>query len=99
MFSAVELNPRRLRTHKSVLGIFHLNIRSIRYKIDDLFTIIQDYDIKTHLDHSIRNDNLHIDGFSSVIRIDRNSLGGGVMEHVSNTIHANRRSDLEPPSG
>ena len=37
-----------------------------------------------------------MDGFSSVIRFDRNSLGGGVMVHVSNTIYANRRSDLEP---
>ena len=95
MFSAVELNPGPLRTHKSVHNIFHLNIRSIRNKIDDLFTIIQDYDIKTHLDHSICNGNLHVDGFISVIRIDRNS----VMVHVSNTIHANRRSDLEPLSG
>lgn len=96
MFSAVELNPGPLRTHNSVLDILHMNIRSIRIrnKIDDLFTIIQDNDIKTHLDHSICNDNLHMDGFSSVIRIDRNS-----MVHVSNTIHANRRSDLEPLSG
>ena len=64
-----------------------------------IFTIIQDNDIKTHLGQSISNDNLHVYGFCSVIRIDRNSFGGGVMVYVSNTIHANRRSDLEPLSG
>ena len=46
--------------------------------------MIQDYDIRTHLDQSIRNDNLHtcMDGFSSVIRIDRNSFGGGIMVYA-----------------
>ena len=38
--SDVELNPGPLCTFISVLDIFHLNIRSKRNKIDDLFTTI-----------------------------------------------------------
>ena len=39
--SDVELNPGHLCTHNNVFEIFHLNIRSIRNKKDDLFTTIQ----------------------------------------------------------
>ena len=39
--SDVELNHGPLCTFISVLDIFHLNIRSKRNKIDDLFTTIQ----------------------------------------------------------
>ena len=56
----IETNPGP--SAESVLDIFHLNIRSLRNKIDSLNAIVSEYDIvcftETHLDNKIANDDI-----------------------------------------
>nr|XP_022287616.1 uncharacterized protein LOC111100237 isoform X1 [Crassostrea virginica]XP_022287617.1 uncharacterized protein LOC111100237 isoform X1 [Crassostrea virginica]XP_022287618.1 uncharacterized protein LOC111100237 isoform X1 [Crassostrea virginica] len=96
----VEVNPGP--TFENALDIIHLNIRSIRNKLDYLNTFIHDFDIacftETHLDSSILDDDLTLDGFTSIQRKDRNSFGGGVIIYLSSAVSAFRRKDLEPSS-
>jgi len=81
------------------INIIHLNIRSIRNKLSFLEDFIHDYEIlcftETHLDNSIPDDQLSFDGYSFLIRKDRNSFGGGVLMYFSDTLKVNRRYDLE----
>ena len=49
----------------------------------------------THLDISVSNDNLLLEGFNNIIRKDRNCFGGGII-YLSNNIRAIRRTDFEP---
>ena len=94
----IETNPGPCVENS--LDIVHINIRSIRNKIDSLLYLVQDFDIlcftETHLDTNISNDNLCIEGYNSCFRKDRNSYGGGVMIYIANAIRACRRYDLEP---
>ena len=80
--------------------IIHLNVRSIRNKIDSLNAIVSDFDIacftETHLDHKISDNDILLDGFDTIFRKDRNSYGGGVIIYTSNNIRSRRRIDLEP---
>ena len=96
----VEVNPGP--TFENALDIIHLNIRSIRNKLDYLNTFIHDFDIacftETHLDNSILDDDITLDGFTSIQRKDRNSFGGGVIIYLSSAVRAFRRKDLEPNS-
>ena len=81
------------------LDILHLNIRSIRHKLDFLKDISDDHDIlcfsETHLDQNIEMSEVFIDGFNEPFRKDRNSSGGGVLIYLSNHLVARRRADLE----
>lgn len=95
----VELNPGP--AYELVLDIIHLNIRSIRHKLDFLNTsFLHDFNIawftETHLDDNILDEELELDGFSSIYREDRNSFGGVVLIYLSNAVRAHRRVDLEP---
>jgi exonuclease III len=94
----IELNPGPM--YDRVIDIFHLNVRSIRNKIDDLYAIVHEFDIvcftETHLDKNVTDDQIKIDGFNCIFRKDRNCYGGGVLIYLSNPIQAIRRSDLEP---
>jgi len=69
------------------LSIFHLNARSIRNKINNIECLAHEYHIisisESHLDESVPNSELLIDGFFEPIRHDRNCFGGGVMIYVS----------------
>ena len=60
----IHPNPGQITDYVS---IFHLNIRSLRNKIAYLCDIASDYDIvcvtESHLDDSISNNDIHIDGF------------------------------------
>lgn len=71
----IETNPGP--TNESVVDIIHLNVRSIRNKIDSLNAIVSDFDIacftETHLDHKISNNDILLDGFDIIFRKDRNS--------------------------
>ena len=100
MSGDVEVNPGP--TFENALDIIHLNIRSIRNKLDYLNTFIHDFDIacftETHLDNSILDDDITLDGFTSIQRKDRNSFGGGVIIYLSSAVRAFRRKDLEPNS-
>ena len=86
-------------TSTSGINIMHLNIRSIRNKIDFLQTFTDDIDIlcltETHLDPSIPNESIKLDNFSKILRKDRNMFGGGVAIYINENIPVIRRSDLE----
>ena len=61
---------------------------------------MHDFDIvcfsETHLDNNITNEQINIEGFSQIIRKDRNCYGGGIAIYLSNSIQVRRRIDLEP---
>lgn len=63
------------------LKICHLNIRSLKDKVDILALELGNYDIitlsETWLDPSITNTDIHLPGFQNPIRNDRNRHGGG----------------------
>lgn len=96
----VETNPGPNTGTQYTLDIFHLNIRSIRNKIDSLLSLVTDFDVlcftESHLDSCITDQNLLIDGFNTIYRKDRNSFGGGIIIYVSNSLRVKRRTDLEP---
>lgn len=81
------------------LDILHLNIRSIRNKIDSLMYLVHDFDIlcftETHLDSNVLNENLFMEGFNNMFTKDRNCYRVGIMIFVSNFMMANHREDLE----
>ena len=76
----------------------HLNIYSLVSKIDELLLKHRLFDViclnETLCDTSISNDEICIDGFSTVRR-DRTRHGGGEAIYVSNDIHFTRRQNLE----
>ena len=56
----------------------------------DLYTIVHDFDkvcfSETHLDNNVTNEQINIEGFSQIIRKDRNCYGGGIAilsKHVA----------------
>ena len=93
----IHPNPGQITDYVS---IFHLNIRSLRNKIAYLCDIASDYDIvcvtESHLDDSISNDDIHIDGFyPNPFRLDRNAHGGGIVVYVSDNLMVHRLPHLE----
>ena len=83
------------------LSIFHLNIRSVRNKLDYIEDIAGEYDIicltETHLDDQIPTDDLLIAGFHEPFRLDRNFAGGGVLVYINDLLKVNRLTELEFP--
>ena len=81
------------------IKIMHLNIRSIRRKIDFLESFTDDVDIlcltETHLDPSIKDCDISITNFQQIHRKDRNSFGGGVIVYSSINLNIKRRLDIE----
>ena len=82
------------------LSIAHLNIRSIRNKLNYVTDHLSDFDImcftETHLDGNIANSDLIIDVHESCIyRKDLNSHSGGLLVYVSDKLVSKRRPDLE----
>ena len=86
------------------MTIFHLNIRSIRNKLDSILYLL-DHDIvcftETHLDDSINDDVLALPGYDVIIRKDRAGLGivlgGGIILYHKDYIQVDCRQDLELP--
>lgn len=93
----IETNPGP-SVEKS-LDLLHLNIRSIRNKIDSLMYLVHDFYIlcftETYLDSNASNENLFIEGFNNMFRKDCNCYGGGIKIFVSNLMTGNRRENLE----
>lgn len=93
----VELNPG---PHCN-LEISHLNVRSLRNKIDMIESELYDKDIlcltETHLTPNIPNSDININSFSNNIhRVDRKTgLGDGIIIYCKNTLNTKRREDLE----
>ena len=72
----------------------HLNINSIRNKIEDLKTLIaKNVDIlavsETKLDESFPTSQFLIDGFKKPFRYDRNTNGGGILVYFREKVPAN----------
>ena len=81
------------------LTILHLNVRSIRNKLDDICNYLEDCDIacfsETHLDYSISSGDIWIDNYHEPYRKDRNNRGGGLLVYIKSCLMAKRRTDLE----
>ena len=82
------------------LSIIHLNIRSIRNKIDYIKDSLADFDIlcftETHLNHAISNEELFIEGFQPVkFRKDVSPHSAGLLTYVGEGLIAAHRPDLE----
>ena len=95
----IELNPGP----KCNFKIAHLNIRSITApsRLDDVENLLLHYhnfDIlaltETHLDNTVTDNSLHINGYQ-FFRRDRNRNGGGVGIYIKETLQTKRRFDLE----
>ena len=90
----VEINPGPGYSDSSTcrdLSIFHINIRSIRNKLSQIYDDISDFDIlcftESHLDCNVTNTELMLDHFHSPFRRDRNSFGGGIIVYFSNHLY------------
>lgn len=96
MCGDIEPNPGPVHT----LDVLHLNVRSIRNKIQNLLYLAPDFDIlcftKFHLDSNVLDRDITIDGFGTIFRKDRNSSEGRVLLYVSDLLKVVIRSDLEP---
>ncbi|MCG8094922.1 MAG: endonuclease/exonuclease/phosphatase family protein [Candidatus Thiodiazotropha endolucinida] len=98
----IEKNPGPANSNSAnaELSILHLNIRSIRNKIDYIKDHFLDFDIlcftETHLDHQITNDTLLLsDTFNEPYRRDRTNHGGGLLVYINSQLNHSRRTDLE----
>ena len=93
--------PASSDSNGTSLDIFHLNARSIRNKLEDIYSIAEEYHIlcfsETHLDQSIDSSSLVLEGFGLPIRKDRSQHGGGVMIYISDVLVYKRRTELEDP--
>ena len=104
MFYCFTILPETNDTISGGLTIFHLNIRSIRNKLDSVLYLL-DHDIlcfnETHLDNYITDDVLAIPGYDVFIIKDRagigKGLGGGIILYHKDYIKVDRRQDLELP--
>lgn len=83
----------------SKLSFYHINICSLVNKIDEIALETEDFDIigitETHLDNSVKNDEIVIPNYYEPIRRDRNRYGGGVAIYIRKNISYKRRQDLE----
>ena len=94
----IETNPGPENVHE--LSILHLNIRSIRNKLDFILDNFSDFNIlcftETHLDANVSTDMLPLSNcYSTPYRKDRTNHGGGVMAYINSSLLHMRRLDLE----
>ena len=94
----VERNPGPIP--EQTLSVFHLNIRSIRNKIEYLKDNFTDFDIlcftETHLDIAVSYESLLISNcYSKPYRKDRNMHGGGLLMYINANLAHRRRPDLD----
>lgn len=86
---------------KKSLKVAHLNICSLRNKVNDVqdFIVLNSVHIlaisETHLDHTFSDSFVAIPGFN-VYRRDRNCFGGGVAFYVQDQIPVKVREDIMP---
>lgn len=91
-----------LNLPKKGLRIAHINVNSLRNKVQEISTLINGENInvlavsETHLDESITDMGVGISGYN-IFRNDRNIFGGGVAIYIQSHIPAKVRSDLMSP--
>lgn len=100
MLGNIETNPgpNNNTSFTKPLSIVHNNVCSLLPKLDIITAELSMYDIitisETHLDDSINNESIQIDGFHPPIRNDRNRYGGGVAIYISDKLSYYERTDL-----
>ena len=87
---SIQLKSYRVR-HVGKLIFATLNINSIRYKFDELKSLIAgNIDLlvvtETKLDESFPTEQFFIEGYSAPYRLDRNKHGGGILIYVREDI-------------
>ncbi len=93
----MALSPLKLANKGLIIA--HVNICSIRNQVYDLNNLVLANSIHifavsdTHLDSSIQNSELLVNGFS-FFRRDRNKHGGGVAIFVQSHLPVKERSDF-----
>ena len=97
----VSLNPgptRNLPAGTKGLRLFHLNIRSLRYKMDELGLFCDQHKphvlaiSETWLDDSFVDEEVSLQGYN-LMRRDRDCVGGGVAVYVAEHLNYNRLKD------
>lgn len=84
---------------KKGLVLAHLNICSLRNKVDEITRLCQIENIhvlalsETHLDNSFDNSVLAVDGYN-LYRRDRDKHGGGIALYVKENIAVFPRNDI-----
>ena len=85
----VHPHPGPTITDIHSLDIFHLNSRNIRYKLDNIYDVADDFHVlcfsEIHLDPSIGTDTFELEGFDTLLRKDWSQHRGGVMVYISNS--------------
>lgn len=70
----------------SNIKIVHNNVCSLLRKIDIIYNDLSEYDIiaiiEIHLDQSIKDTDIELEGFQTPVRLDRNRHGDGVILYV-----------------
>ena len=105
ILGCIESNPgpncTKSNTHaKSIksISIVHNNVCSLLPKLDIITSELSTYDIiaisETHLDKTVSNNDISIDGFHPPIRKDRNRHGGGVALYITDQLAFYERKDL-----
>ena len=94
----IETNPGPVINHD--ISLLHLNIRSIRNKIDYIIDTFSDFQIlcftETHLDANVTTDMLSFsNSYSIPYRKDRTNHGGGILVYLNSSLLHTRRPDLE----
>ena len=100
LFEAGDTESNPGPGNENTISFMHLNIRSIRHKIDYKLNNFTDIDIlcfsETHLDFNVSTESLRFsNSYSEPYRKDRNSHGGGLLVYLNSSLVRCRRSDLE----
>ncbi len=101
MSGDVEPNPGPYSELDKCFSVIHLNIRSIRNKIDYIKNNFTDFDVmcftETHLSDVIPCENITIEEILSFRKYISNR-SGGLLTYISTDLVAKRRTDLEHPT-
>ena len=86
---------------RSHISLMHLNIQSIKPKIDIIQGTLCDFDLlcftESWLDQNTLNTEVFLEGFTPPFRNDRlDRGGGGVIVYCNDSLYCKRRNDLEP---
>ncbi|CAG2185382.1 unnamed protein product [Mytilus edulis] len=98
LVAGIEQNPGPDQSNKKNLKIVHKTVCSLLPKLDLINNELHEYDIicisESHLDKSITDDQIKLNGFHKPIRLDRNRHGGGVTIYVKNSLHFIIQNDI-----
>ena len=87
---------------QNCLSIAHLNVRSVRTKLDYIKDFFLDFNIicltETHLTNDISTESLLLDGFIEPFRLDKTAFSSGLLTYVSNNLVCKRLDCLENPN-